>query len=373
MLNILLKDSLLPVVVSFILSMICGFITIPQILKFCVHYNIYDIPNVRKVHHNNIPRLGGVAFLPSVIIAVLITLTIFDSFYQNKTLSINLWTCLFFLGLIVIYITGLIDDIVGLKANVKFLIQFIVVCFLPLCHLYINNLYGFLGIYNMAYWIGAIFTAFFLVYTINALNLIDGIDGLCSSLSLIALCGFGILFYRIKFYAYATIITGMMGVLIAYTYYNLFGDSNKHKKIFMGDSGSTTLGFLLGVLTVKYSMITPLFPVDLPNHLIMAMSLISVPLLDVARVIIVRLYHHEGIFNPDKNHIHHKLLRAGLSQHQALSVIIVLALCIIGTNILLMPMLNTTWIVGIDILLYWLFNVAVNYFINKRGAKVYMI
>ncbi len=364
---------ILPVLLAAVLSMICGFVAMPLILRFCIKHKVYDEPNARKVHHNNIPRLGGVAFLPSMVLSCLITLTTFNSLCLDHTVSLNLWTCIFFLGLIIIYVTGLIDDVVGLRASVKFIIQLLVVSCLPFCYLYFNDLYGFLGFHQLPFWLGALVTVFFLVYTINALNLIDGIDGLCSSLSLIALGGFCILFYRVHFYTYTTIIAGMMGVLVPYTYYNLFGNEKENKKIFMGDAGSTTLGFLLGVLVVKYSMVTPLFPIDVANHLIVALSMIAVPLLDVARVILVRIHHHEGIFNPDKNHIHHKLLRAGLTQHQALLVILAAALTIIGGNLLMQNWIGTTWIAAINILFYLSFNIVINHFIKRRGNKIYVL
>jgi UDP-GlcNAc:undecaprenyl-phosphate GlcNAc-1-phosphate transferase len=155
------------------------------------------------------------------------------------------------ISLLIIYSTGIVDDLIGLDAKVKFATQIIAACILPFCGLYINNLYGLFGIHAIPYYIGFPLTILTIVFIDNAMNLIDGIDGLSASLSIIALAGFAYCFIHNGLIVYAILIAGLIGILVTYLYFNIWGDPNKNRKIFMGDSGSLTLGFILGFLFVK--------------------------------------------------------------------------------------------------------------------------
>ena len=152
---------------------------------------------------------------------------------------------------------GIADDIVGVKAKTKFVFQIAAASLLPLSGLYINNLYGFCGIHEIPFAVGFPLTVLCIAFIDNAMNLIDGIDGLASGLALIALAGFIYGFYCIQLYIYCILIAGLMGILLAYTYYNIFGKPEKGLKIFMGDSGSLTLGFMLSFFTIKFAMSRP--------------------------------------------------------------------------------------------------------------------
>lgn len=366
----MIRILLLPLL-SFILSMVCGFIFIPQILKFCYKKKLYDIPNARKVHKNAVPRLGGVCFMPSMVIATLLGLLVLTYNYRGGKLELNTWSVSFCIGLVMIYVVGLVDDLIGLSAMNKFVVQLLSASLLPISYLYINNLYGFFGLNEIPFYIGAPLTVFVLVFIMNAFNLIDGIDGLSGSLSLIALIGFFYNFYIEGLAVYCVLIAGLAGVLFAFLYFNIFGDTKKHNKIFMGDSGSLTLGYILGAMLVKFSMNNPQIMPYRKGSILIALTLVIVPVFDVARVIIIRTLHHEPIFTADKNHIHHKLLRAGLTQHQALLVIIGLAVFYIVLNNILLLFLQETPIIIIDILVYILFHYATDYFIKKRGNSPY--
>ena len=210
-----------------------------------------------------------------------------------------------------------------------------------------------------------------MVFITNAINLIDGIDGLCSGLSFLALGGFLISFLREGMYLYCILIAGVMGVLIPYFYFNVFGDASKNRKIFMGDSGSLSLGFMLAFLFVKYAMNNPLVMPFRMSGLLLPYTLLIVPVFDVARMIIVRTLHHKPIFSADKNHIHHKLLRTGLNQHQALIVILVLALCFIVLNISLFFFTDITLIIAIDVVCYILFHQVLNQRLKAQGQDVF--
>ncbi|MBR7014335.1 MAG: undecaprenyl/decaprenyl-phosphate alpha-N-acetylglucosaminyl 1-phosphate transferase, partial [Prevotella sp.] len=242
-------------------------------------------------------------------------------------------------------------------------------CLMPISKLYINNFYGLFGIYEIPFWIGAPLTVFIIVFITNAINLIDGIDGLAASLSLIALGGFLLCFMREGVWTYGILIAGLMGVLIPYLYFNIWGEESKNRKIFMGDSGSLTLGFILGFLFVKFTMDNPYVMPFRKDSLLLSYTLLIVPCFDVVRVVFKRLRERKPIFQADKNHIHHKLLRAGCNQRQALITILLLALSFVLLNNILDYFLPTTFIVLIDVIVYIAFHLVINSFIRDGKPR----
>lgn len=367
---------------TFMISLLTGFFAIPLILNFCRKKNLYDVPDARKVHKAAIPRLGGISFLPGMLLAAIIMLLAFESITGEQKIVISRWTVSCLISLLIIYIVGIVDDVAGLSARVKFFFQLIAASLLPLSGLYINNLYGFCGLTEIPFWVGFPLTVLCIAFIDNAMNLIDGIDGLSAGLAVIALGGFLFGFYCISLYIYCILIAGLMGVLIAYMYYNIFGKAEKGLKIFMGDSGSLTIGFMLSFFMIKLAMSRPDLIPDgkytisilgtvMPYEkvcLTYAYTLLIVPTFDVFRVILVRLRHHTPIFNPDKRHIHHKLLAAGMSQHQALLTILVLQIAFIIMNGLMIPRVGITLIVLADIIVFTLFSVVVTAITRRRKS-----
>ena len=348
--------------IAFLLSMICGLIFTPLILDFCKRKKLYDIPNERKVHKNAVPRLGGLSFFPSMMMAFVIVL-VFFSFNRQGDIPIKTWSMSFITGLAIIYLTGIIDDLIGLNASSKFIAQIITACLLPISGLYINNLYGLFGFHELPYAAGVLLTIFIIVFIDNAINLIDGIDGLAGSISLLALGGFLGYFvsHEVFRYTYTILAAGMMGALVAFLYYNIFGKTEKNTKIFMGDSGSLSLGYTLGFFAIKTAMDNPAVWFTMRSDgFIYPLVLLFVPIADVVRVSFYRLFHNKPLFEADKNHIHHKLMHAGLSQHQALVFILAFSVVIYAISYLLYGQLPSTFIVIIDMLLYTIVNFILN-------------
>ena len=346
---------------AFMASLVCGLIFTPLILDFCKRKKLYDIPNERKMHQNLTPRLGGISFFPSMLVAFALISYLPLLIYGDYTLTVDVWALSFLLGMVLIYAIGIVDDLVGVNATVKFLFQIVTALLLPLTGLYVNNLYGLFGIHEIPFYIGCPLTVFIIVLIDNAINLIDGIDGLAAGLSMLALAGFLAYFnyYEVSNTS-SILIAGMMGVLVAFLYFNLFGSTERNTKIFMGDSGSLSLGFLLGFFSVKCAMENvQLWPYR-QEAIIVPLSLLFVPGADLVRVTLHRLRHHKPLFQPDKNHIHHKLMRAGLNQHQTLVFILLLALSFIIFNGILYWMVPQTLIVILDIALYSCVHIAIN-------------
>jgi len=357
---------------AFLLSMVCGFIFIPWILNYCKLHQLYDIPNQRKMHHTFVPRLGGVSFLPSMMLAFVAALFV-AGFNPGREITLHLWTVYFLIGILIIYCTGIVDDVLGVSPRTKFIAQIVAACCLPLAGLYVNNLYGLFGIEQIPAWAAMPLTVFIIVFIVNAVNLIDGIDGLCAGLCIIALAGYFIVFGLQNILTYCILIAGIIGVLTAYLYFNLFGKTENNRKIFMGDSGSLTLGFILAFLFVKYAMDNPHVMPYRKDGLLLSSTFLIIPVFDVVRLIFVRSYHRQPIFGADKNHVHHKLMRAGLSQHQALAAILLLAVGYIALNFSLGLVLSSTWVVVIDIVIFILFQLTVNVLIRKRGAQPFVL
>ena len=352
---------------AFLLSLACGAVFTPAILNFCKRKKLYDLPNERKVHKNAVPRLGGISFFPSMIVAFAVCLLIIAS-YDGIDHPFGIWSASFLIGLAIMYACGIVDDLIGLKAQSKFIAQICAATMLPMSGLYINNLYGLFGIHEVPVLLGIPLTIFAIVFIVNAINLIDGIDGLAGCISVIALAGFMTYYvhYGVFRYTYTILAAGMIGALISFLYFNLFGSSEKNTKIFMGDSGSLSLGYTLGFLAIKCTMDVNYIWPHRPEALLVPLTLLFVPTADVVRVTLYRLFHNKPLFDADKNHIHHKLMRAGANQHWALLSILGLILVICAINAALYFSVSLTAILFIDIIIYIAVNTGINFVIRKK-------
>lgn len=350
------------IIIAFMLSACCGLIMIPALLRFCQKRKLYDLPNIRKVHHTLVPRLGGTAFMPSMALSASIVIVVISLTGNNHKIVLSTWSLAMMLSAMIIYCVGVVDDIFGLDAKVKFTMQIIASAIIPFCGLWINNLYGLFGIHEIPAYVGMPLTVFLFVFIDNAFNLIDGIDGLAATLAILALLGFIYCFSPYNLIAYEVMIAGLIGILVSYLRYNLWGDAEKENKIFMGDSGSLTLGFILAFLFVKAISVNPNVMPMSTRRVLIAYSLLIIPTYDVVRVVLHRLRWKMPIFDADKSHIHHKLMELGLSQHQALISILSLAITYIALNLIMYDWvgISLTCILLIDIVTYTIFQICIS-------------
>ena len=359
---------------SFLISMLLAMIVIPRILVIALKHSLYDIPNKRKIHTEAVPRLGGVSFTPCIHISMLFILSFFYMFNDVTEMHEYYYPniselCLFFCGLLFLYLGGIKDDLVGMRFRGKFAIQIISSILIVLSGLYINNFYGFLGIYEIPIWIGIPLTIMVLVFIINAINLIDGMDGLASGISIFALCVYGTLFLLHGLWYYSILAFSTVGVLTTFFYFNVFGNVKKGQKLFMGDSGSLTLGFILGFLSLRYVFYNPDIITPIGNTLVIAVSPILIPMLDVMRVMLSRIKRRKHLFKPDRNHIHHKLLDMNFGKSIALVVLLCITSGFCFFNFLLMRYLNSFYIFSIDIIMWTLLNIYFTHLVKKRNLK----
>lgn len=354
---------------SFLISCLVGWTVIPRILVISEKKNLFDIPNDRTSHEGVVPRLGGVSFFPSMLfsLSLILALRYMFGYYVHDSLVSSLLIEFLFLicGTVLLFFVGIKDDLIGVLYGKKFLIQFAAAAFLPISGIYINNLYGLFGVYELPAWIGMPFTVVLAIFVTNAINLIDGIDGLASGLSGVALLTFGFLFYQENLYSYSMLAFSTLGVLTPFFYFNVFGKQKKKNKIFMGDTGSLTLGYILAFLSIKYSMDNSVH--SLTNGSIMiAFSALFIPIFDAIRVVLVRAEHRKPLFLPDRNHIHHKCLDLGMSHRQAMIFIVLCGCGFVVLNIVMLQFININVLFLFDVLL----GVGINMVLNQVKKRM---
>ena len=349
------------ILLSFAISVFMARLIIPRILLISLRKKLFDMPDERKVHKRAIPRLGGVSFFPTVLLsccAVLALRTLTGYGILLPALEDVLPEFLFLIcGMTLLYLTGIADDLVGVPYRQKFVVQILCACFFPLAGLWVNDFYGLFGINALPAWFGIPFTVLAVVFITNAINLIDGIDGLASGLSSVALLVFGILFAERELWIYSSLSFATFGVLVPFFYYNVFGSAERARKIFMGDTGSLTLGYTLSFLAIKYSHCPPFSSTVSDGAFVVAFSTLIVPAFDVIRVVLVRLRNGKSPFEPDRNHIHHKFLAMGFTPRKAMIMILLISCLFSGSNILLVPYVNITALLIGDIVVWIALNV----------------
>ena len=356
-------------VVGFLMAVLLGQIIIPRILVISLRKRLFDQPDSRKVHHRPISRLGGVTFFP-VILIVMCTIGLLQFYEMEKITSsvISESLCLV-AGLMLLYMIGVCDDLIGVRYRRKFEVQILAAALLPFAGLSIQNLGGLFGWYEISPLVGVPLTMLLTVFLINAINLIDGIDGLASGLCMVAITLFGMSFAWHGSWMYALLSFASVGVLVPFFFYNVFGNANRGHKIFMGDTGSLTLGFILSVMVVKYVSVMVQESSRLDGApVVMAFSVLLVPSLDVCRVVLNRFRRRVHPFKPDKSHIHHKFLNMGFTPRRSMILIQLMAVAfIVLTLVLLRIGLLAPVVFMLDILVWTLMNVWFSRIIRRRA------
>ena len=339
-------ENIILIIVGFLVAAFMGQIIIPRILVISLRKRLFDIPDERKVHIHPVPRLGGVTFYPTIlfVLCIIMSWRIISGHLPNQIFTMEITSEMLALiaGLTLLYITGIGDDLVGVRYYKKLFVQIFSAAFFPLSGLYINNFYGLFGVYAIPTFIGIPLTILLIVFITNAINLIDGIDGLASSICVVALSTFGLIFAFDRLWIFSLLSFTCVGVLIPFFIYNVFGNAERGKKIFMGDTGSLTLGYILSFLVIQYCMYegVKIIP-GYCGSINVALSILLVPCLDVIRVVIGRIQRHQSPFLPDKTHIHHKFMAMGFSARHSLILIQCVSLTFIACTALMVYYFKT--------------------------------
>lgn len=358
----------------FCVALLLTGIIIPQILLIAFSKKLFDEVDERKIHKGVVPRLGGIAFLPAIIfsicmvLAVDMSLGLSDSALVFKGLSQPILYLL--CAEMLIFLVGIADDLIGVRYKAKFVCQILCAVFICSSGTYIHDMGGLLWIGEIPSWLGWLISCFVVVYIVNAINLIDGIDGLASGLSGIALIFYGIVLVQAQEWVLSVLVWAQLGTLVPFFYYNVFGNPNKRKKIFMGDTGALTVGMLLSFIALSVTNLNDSEVMRDYNQIVLAFSPLVIPAFDVVRVYFHRLRQGRNPFLPDKCHIHHKLLALGLNQRASLCVILLAAVLFMLVNVALSPFVSATWLVVGDVVLWICGNVLITRSIRRKESRM---
>ncbi|NAY91635.1 undecaprenyl/decaprenyl-phosphate alpha-N-acetylglucosaminyl 1-phosphate transferase [Muricauda sp. JGD-17] len=300
-------------ILVFIGSFLLTYLTIPKIIWVVEKKRLMDDPNSRSSHLSRTPTMGGVAFFYTILLA----------FFFIKGRDVFDEAIYIIPGLVILFFVGMKDDLVILSPGAKLVTQILAISFVLANESFtIESLNGFLNIYEIPYFLYLAIAGFLMLTIINSYNLIDGIDGLASIVGIVIMIIYTTIFYLSDEYFFALIAIIMNACLMAFFGFNISSD----KKIFMGDTGSLIVGFIISILTLKFLALKPEsyegLPFLLENAPLIAISILIVPLFDTARVFTIRIANKKGPFSPDRNHVHHVLIDFwGLSHKQASFII----------------------------------------------------
>lgn len=297
-----------PFIVTFLIAWLTADLLIPPIRRMSFSFGKVDNPGTRKIHRNPIPRMGGIAICIGFFTSLLGIEYLHPGYFSKLPTE---WQGIIYGG-IFIFIVGLVDDLVNLRPKVKLLGQIMaasIAFYFGVKLSFITNPFG--GMLLFPIWLSYLLTIFWLVAITNTINLIDGLDGLAGGVSIIS----GITLFMIAVERgqslSALVAIALVGGTIGFLRYNF-----NPAQIFMGDCGSLFLGFMLGALSL-----TGVMKVAATVAVFLPILILGIPIFDTAFAIVRRLLNRKPIFQADNGHLHHRLLRIGLSQRRAVMLI----------------------------------------------------
>jgi len=283
----------------FISAFIVTLIAIPPIISLIKKYRLYDMPGFRKEHSLPIPTMGGIAIMAGMMMGLILWFP-----FSNGVEQI----CFFF-SLAVLFGLGILDDLKDISAKYKFILQICIALLIALSGIRINSFDGLFGIAELPISAQYTFTILAIVGITNAFNLIDGIDGLAGGLGFMSLIILGLFLIINGDNNTALVAFALSGGILAFLYFNF-----NPAKIFMGDTGSLILGFVIAVLSIRLMQVN-IFAVSsvLPHAPVFVLGIVFIPVFDTLRVFAVRIWNGKSPFLADKTHIHHLLTNQGFS------------------------------------------------------------
>lgn len=332
---------------AFLLALFISFRSFSPLLYIAYMKQLFDEPDDRSAHQTKVPTLGGIG----VYLSLILTLSLAGAVLNSRILLMTAGaiTLLFFLGLK--------DDLVVLDPVKKFIGQILASFLLvAITDIRIVGFANILSVEVLPYWASILFTVFVFVLIINALNLIDGIDGLAGTVACVASAIFGVLFYLTQNVNAATIAFALTGALLPFLRLNF----SRQKKIFMGDTGSLVIGFLLAFFVTSFNSDAYYNPASAfkQSAPILSIAILFFPLMDTLRIVLVRVFIHKtSPFQADKNHIHHRMLELGYTHIQTTGIIVALnvLLIVLAFNLTALNIhWQLVWVLLSGLLLYFL-------------------
>lgn len=330
-------------IAMFLLAMGITIFSIPNIIFVAKKKRLLDKPDHRKKHVNVTPNLGGIGIFAAFIFVA----SIFNvGFYFTG------WNCILGASFL-LFVTGLKDDLVAIDPYKKFLAQLVAaIIVVYLADIRLTNLQGFLGIHELPYLVSFLLSVVGITFVTNAFNLIDGVDGLAGSLSLLLFASLGTVFALNQNIGSAMLCFTIAGAVAGFLRYNI-----APAKIFMGDTGSLILGFLASVMAISFVSKMSLVSVDSPlsglfvkgyGGITVALAAIIVPVYDTFRVFTTRILRGFSPFHADRTHVHHVLLDTGMNATQVMGTLVgVTAVFTGGAMLMVATHVNTTFAIFI--------------------------
>ncbi len=304
-LNIIPTDSYW--LINLVVALIISTFLMPFIIKLNIWLNCFDTPDQRKIHKNRTATMGGLG----IYISLLLTYLILGKFHVPAY---------FWYSISILVITGILDDIYGLRWFVKLSFQAIAALIFILMGFNYEVLFQQIGFDFIPTFIQPVLLVIFIILYINAFNLIDGMDGLAGGLALINFLVFGLLNYHFGNYALAWMCVVLTGGIIGFLIFN-----THPAKIFMGDTGSLTLGFLLILVAFNtyqfHYHIEELSIHEKQLFIWVIISILLLPFADAVRVFFTRVIKKKAPYLPGKDHIHHLLMNSGFGQKETVFIL----------------------------------------------------
>ena len=329
---------MLEIILSISTAFLITFLTIPIVISVVKkNEKFLDKPNSDRASHKiSIPTFGGIAIFCGILFSIIFWLNLAEYTVLQPLLS----------ALLIVFFIGVVDDLISLSPFKKLVGQLLAITVVVyFSDLRITSMYGIFTIHELPYWVSLLLTAFTMVVITNAYNLIDGLDGLAASVGIVMTFFFGLLFLMNNQLEYVALSWSLTGSLLAFLYFNFHP-----AKIFMGDTGSLVIGFLLSVFAVSIvesNIVYGGFDFDAKGSAL-AVAVLIVPLFDALRVFVIRLSKGVSPLSPDRNHIHHNLSDLGYGHRRTslyiclanlFFIVLVVALRDLGVNYILLIVL----------------------------------
>ena len=308
-----IREYIILAAVSFTIAYLLSLLLMPVLIKLSKNLKWLDNPDHRKIHIEPVSRLGGIGIFVSLVVSFLVSpffvslllktkITLFEIIHPNLMLIVSF---------ILIFTVGVLDDFVALRSKLKLLGQLLVASGVYFSGVGIYNIsIPFTDIsYSLSWWASLAVTFIWVIGIINAVNLIDGMDGLAATISYTAFSIYAVVFAFNGHSGLSLLCITVSGAILGYLFFNF-----PPAKLFMGDSGSMMLGFLLAVFPL---MAEP----ESGNSLIMPVTLLMIPIMDVFFAIARRIRKKVPFSTPDMEHTHHKLLKLGLDERIILALV----------------------------------------------------
>jgi UDP-GlcNAc:undecaprenyl-phosphate GlcNAc-1-phosphate transferase len=292
---------------SFFTAFVVTLITIPPIIQLVKKYSLYDIPDFRKEHKTPVATFGGVAIWAGMVTSLMMWFS-----FSNNAMIIS-----FMFSLVILFSLGVMDDLKNLSARYKLMIEIGLATIMTIAGTRITTFNGLFGIHELPITAQYTLSVLAIVGITNAFNLIDGIDGLAGGLGFMSLITLGLFLTLSGDTNIGLIAFSLAGGLLAFLYFNI-----NPAKIFMGDTGSLVLGFVIAIMCLRLMQVNNLMQRPLlPHSPVFVLGIVLIPVFDTLRVFSLRMWKGKSPFSPDKTHIHHLLTNAGFSHAFAAKLI----------------------------------------------------